>query len=160
MLFRSVTAVIEDPLVQRFTRVPTPPPADFAATWLERYEHGRREGTREVFAIEDAVDSTFLGLAVLPRIERESATAEIGYMVASSARGRGVATAAVRELAAWCFAELGLERLELLISAVNEASKKVAQRCGFTYEGTLRSYAIKPGLREDTEIWSRLPTGE
>jgi RimJ/RimL family protein N-acetyltransferase len=49
-------------------------------------------------------------------------------------------------------------RLELLISVDNAASKKVAERCGYLQEGVLRSLYVKPGVREDTEIWSRLPT--
>ena len=64
---------------------------------------------------------------------------------------------ALRQLATWAFAELGMLRLELLISVVNEPSKRVAERSGFRREGILRSYYLKPGLREDTEIWSRLP---
>ena len=153
----AVAVLVDDPDVQRFTRVPVPPPADFATTWLARYEQGRVNGTREVYAVEDPADASFLGVAVLPWIDRESATAELGYMVAPAARGRGVATAAIRQLVAICFAELGMERLELLISIANLPSKAVAERCGFTYEGTLRSTFVKPGLREDMEIWGRLP---
>lgn len=49
-------------------------------------------------------------------------------------------------------------RLELLISVANEASKRVATRAGYVREGVLRSLYLKPGVREDTEIWSRLAT--
>ena len=149
--------LVEDPAVQRFTRVPVPPPAGFATTWLETYERARLAGLREAFAIEDLADSTFLGLAVAPRIDREAATAELGYVVAPAARGRGVATEALRQLAAWSFAELEMQRLELMISVANHQSKRVAERCGFVREGTLRSVYLRPGTREDMEMWSRLP---
>jgi RimJ/RimL family protein N-acetyltransferase len=56
----------------------------------------------------------------------------------------------------WAFAR-GMLRLELLISVDNEASKRVAKRCGYVLEGVLRSRHFKGDLREDTEIWSRLP---
>ena len=79
-------------------------------------------------------------------------------MVAPAARGRGVATETLRRLTAWGFSEVGALRLELLISVENAASKRVAQRCGYVREGVLRSAHFKDGLREDTEIWSRLPT--
>jgi len=49
------------------------------------------------------------------------------------------------------------ERLELRISVDNVASKRVAERCGYTRDGVLRSLYVKEGLREDTEVWSRLP---
>jgi RimJ/RimL family protein N-acetyltransferase len=149
-------ALVTDPDVLRFTRIPEPPPPGFAAGWIETYEEGRRLGTREAFAIVDA-DDAFLGLAVAPTIDRSTATAELGYVVAPAARGRGVATQALRLLTEWAFAEQRLERLELLISVDNEASRRVAARCGYVFEGVLRSHYFKAGLREDTELWSRLP---
>jgi RimJ/RimL family protein N-acetyltransferase len=74
-----------------------------------------------------------------------------------SARGRGVATGALRLLTEWAFSELGAERAELLISVDNTASKIVAERGGYVREGVLRSMYVKQGIREDLEIWSRLP---
>jgi RimJ/RimL family protein N-acetyltransferase len=93
-----------------------------------------------------------------PKIDRETRTAELGYVVAPEARGRGVATEALRRLTAWAFEELEMIRLELLISVDNTVSKKVAERCGYVREGVLRSAYFKQGRREDTEIWSRLAT--
>ena len=152
----AVSAMLDDPDLLRFTRVPDPVPDDFAAAWLARYEEGRRDGTREAFAVLDADDGRFLGVAVAPEIDREEATLELGYVVAPAARGRGVATAALRLLTDWAFAEAGAERIELLISVDNEASKRVAERCGYSREGVLRSAYVKQGRRADTELWSRL----
>jgi RimJ/RimL family protein N-acetyltransferase len=147
--------MLDDPDLLRFTRVPEPVPPGFARIWLDRYEDGRAEGNREAFAIVDA-DGGFLGLVLAPRIEDDARTAELGYVVAPAARGRGVATEALRQLTEWAFAERGLQRLELLISVENGASKRVAERCGYVREGVLRSLHVKEGVREDTEIWSRL----
>ena len=85
-----VAALLDDPDVLRFTRIPEPPPADFARTWLARYESSRLDGTAEAFAALDD-DGTFLGLALAPQIERESGEVELGYITAPAARGRGVA---------------------------------------------------------------------
>jgi len=148
--------MLDDPDILRFTRIPEPSPPGFARAWLERYEEGRAEGTREAFAVVDE-DGHLLGLAVAPTIDRETRTAELGYIVAPAARGRGVATAALRELTEWAFSELGMLRLELQISPGNTASKRVAERCGYVLEGVLRSHYFKQGRREDTELWSRLP---
>lgn len=145
-----------DPDVQRFTRVPVPPPPDFARTWLGRYDAGRRAGTREGWAAVDAADGRFLGMAAVPKIDREARTAELGYLVAPAARGRGVATAMLAWLTRWALEDLGALRLELLISVDNEASKQVARRCGYTFEGVLRSLHVKQDIRQDTEMWSRL----
>ena len=148
--------MLDDPDLLRFTRVPEPVPPGFARTWLERYEEGRRDASREAFAIVE--DGGFLGLALAPQIDRETRTAELGYVVAPVARGRGVATEALRQLTDWAFVELEMLRLELMISVDNGGSKKVAERCGYVREGILRSLYFKPGAWEDTEIWSRLAT--
>ena len=95
-------------------------------------------------------------MALAPVVEREAATAELGYIVARAARGRGVATAALDLLTDWALLELGLQRLELRISVGNTASKRVAERCGYVREGVLRSVYLKRGVREDIEVWSRL----
>ena len=153
----AVEEMLDDPDNLRFTRVPEPVPPGFAQAWLEIYEEERRTGTREAFAIVGD-DGEFLGLALAPKIDRETQTAELGYVVAPEARGRGVATEALRRLTTWAFEELEMIRLELLISVDNVASKKVAERCGYVREGVLRSAYFKQGRREDTEIWSRLPT--
>lgn len=150
-----VAAMLGDPDVLRFTRVPEPVPEDFSTMWVVRYEEARRDGTREAFAVVE--DGEFLGLALAPSVDRDTQTAELGYVVAPAARGRGVATEALRRLTEWAFGE-GMLRIELLISVDNPASKKVAERCGYVREGVLRSVYLKPGRREDTEIWSRLAT--
>jgi RimJ/RimL family protein N-acetyltransferase len=150
-----VAAMLDDPAVLRFTRIPEPPPDNFASTWVARYEEARREGTREAFAVVE--DGEFLGLALAPTIDRETQTAELGYVVAPAARGRGVATEALRRLTEWALLE-GMLRIELLISVENSASQKVAERCGYVREGVMRNAYVKPGRREDTEIWSRLAT--
>jgi RimJ/RimL family protein N-acetyltransferase len=54
--------------------------------------------------------------------------------------------------------ELGFERLELRADPLNEASCRVAERCGFTLDGTLRSarYNSRQGRRIDLRVYSLL----
>jgi RimJ/RimL family protein N-acetyltransferase len=151
----ALAELVLDPDVLRFTRVPDPTPPGFAERWVERYEEGRAKGDREGFAILDE-SGAFLGLAVVPTIDREARTVELGYVVAPAARGRGVATEVLRRLTDWTFAELDPVRIELLISVDNEGSKRVAERCGYVKEGVLRSTHFKQDIWEDTEVWSRL----
>ncbi len=97
-----------------------------------------------------------LGGGSLHEIDRGAGRAAIGYWLAPGARGRGVATCATRMLAAWAFAELALERLELTCAPDNERSAAVARRCGFTREARLRSHLSFRGARRDTLVFSRL----
>ena len=151
-----VAGAFDDPESLRFTRLPEPPPDGFFESWLRSYEDGRRTGTRAGFAILGE-DGGFLGVALAPSIDPAGREAELGYVVAAHARGRGVATEALRQLSAWAFSELGALRLELRISVDNEPSKRVAGRCGYRREGVLRSVHLKQDRREDCEVWSLLP---
>jgi RimJ/RimL family protein N-acetyltransferase len=152
----AMDALARDQDVDRFTRVPDPVPDGFGARWVERYTRGREERTNEGFAIIDSASGDFLGFMGLVNLKLEEEEAEAGYIVASHARGRGVATRALRVLTAWAFEELPLERIELLIDAENSPSEVVAERCGYTREGVLRWTYLKPGLRSDTIVYSKL----
>jgi RimJ/RimL family protein N-acetyltransferase len=148
-------SLLADAETLRFTRIPEPVPDGFASRWVERYEKARREGTRDGFAAVDG-EGRPLALALVPEIDAEAAEAELGYIVWPDARGRGVATESLRLLTEWAFRERGIERAYLYISVENGASKRVAERCGYVREGVLRSLYVKPGVREDVELWSRL----
>jgi RimJ/RimL family protein N-acetyltransferase len=152
-----VAVMVADPDVVRFTRFPAPLPDGFLAQWYARYRDGRADGTRCAFAIVDAAGA-FLGLALAVHIDGEAREAELGYMLAPGARGRGVATQALRQLSDWAFGAVGMRRLQLLISVDNRESSRVAKRAGYTLDGVLRSLYVKPGLRSDTEVWSLLPS--
>jgi RimJ/RimL family protein N-acetyltransferase len=142
-----------DPDVIRNTRVP-PSHRPGSLYWLDRCIEGwgeaRAPGSR------CSPDGEFLGFTGASTIDRETGTAELGYVVAPNARGRGVATEALRLLTEWALAEV-MVRIELLISVENLASQKVAERCGYVREGVLRSLHFKEHLRGDTAIYSLLP---
>jgi RimJ/RimL family protein N-acetyltransferase len=152
-----VTALFDDRDVLRFTRLPVPPPAGYARQWLERYEAGRLDGTREAFAALDD-DGRFVGLALAVDIDREGREVELGYITAPAARRRGIATAMLDALTRWAFDELGALRVTLIIDVENRASARVAERSGYVLEGVMRSSYLKDDVRVDAGLWSRLPT--
>jgi RimJ/RimL family protein N-acetyltransferase len=148
--------LLRDPEVIANTRVPDPVPEGFERLWLQAYKEGAADGTRDGFAIEDTETGAFLGLAGLVAVEREANQAEIGYIVSQEARGSGIATRALRLVTDYALGELGLARVQLLISSGNTPSLRVAERCGYVHEGVLRSLYTKPGHRADTAVYSRL----
>jgi RimJ/RimL family protein N-acetyltransferase len=153
----AVAAMLSDPDVLRFTRVPDPTPADFAEQWLGMYRQGRGDGTREAFAALDEAGE-FVGIALAFGIDRGEAEAELGYIVTPAARGRGLGTAILRALTDWAFMATNAERLRLVIDVENPASLKVAERSGYVREGVMRSVHFKGGRRIDAVLLSRLRT--
>ena len=67
--------------------------------------------------------------------EIQDGTAELGYRVAQHVAGRGVATAAVRELCRLAAAQHGLRTLKAATSHENVASQRVLAKAGFVPVG-------------------------
>lgn len=82
---------------------------------------------------------------------------ELGYWVRLSARGRGVASLAVRTMAAFTFNELHLVRNSLRIRLDNASSRRAAERAGARYEGTLRHGIVHGEARFDAALYALLP---
>ena len=122
----------QDPAIPRWTLVPDHYSEQEATDYLARVAAGLADGTRASFAVTDAGDGSMLGTAGIMAIDHARSCGEIGYMLAAPARGRGVASRAVRLLVGWAFGPLGLERVELHIDRHNAPSLAVAARTGFT----------------------------
>jgi RimJ/RimL family protein N-acetyltransferase len=147
-----------DPAMQRFSWRTALYTETDARDYLAEQDAARLRGEELHFAlVEPHYRGTMLGSVWLHEVRRDRGCAAIGYWLASAARGRGVATQAVRLLARWAFAELALARLELTCGPENEASQRVAERCGFTREGLLRSHVPFKGTRRDSVIYGLLP---
>jgi RimJ/RimL family protein N-acetyltransferase len=147
----------KDPEIPRWTAAPSPYTRADAEAWVRGDPLPDEPwGDRVSFCVADAGEpDRLLGSMSLMRIERGH-SGEIGYWTAAWARGRGVTTHAVRVLARWGFEAFGLHRVELVIAVENPASNAVAERAGFTREGTLRQYREAKGVRRDHHIWSLL----
>ena len=151
----AVDALQDDPAVQAFTRFPVPREDDFADRFIRRYQDGLADGVRAGFAAVDE-QGGFVGLALAVYINDEEREVELGYTVAPSARGAGVAQQILALLTEWAFRERGIVRSTLVINIDNAASQKVAARCGYVLEGVMRSIYSRPGRRTDAGLWSRL----
>jgi RimJ/RimL family protein N-acetyltransferase len=153
-----LNALGRDPDVARFTYVPVPFSEGAARSWLERYVRGWKDGALAGFAIHPADRDEFLGFIAIVAFDPDGNEAEIGYIVAPAARGRGVAKRALRLVSEWALRTVGVERLELRIEVENAASARVAESLGFVREGILRSVHFKQGRRVDMAVYSQLPS--
>ncbi len=92
--------------------------------------------------------------------DRDLATGEIGYSIVREARGKGVATEAVRALLVQAFDEAALTRINAYCVPENAPSRRLLERLGFTFEGVLPHGATVGGTpvdvlmhRMDREKW-------
>ena len=83
-------------------------------------------------------------------------SAEIGYYIAKQLWGRGIATAAVKNITQFIFENTDIIRLYSAVFAENIASIKVLEKCGFDFEGTLKSAAKKCGKICDLKLYAKI----
>ena len=153
----AVTAACRDPQIPRWTFMAEGLTVEQAAEWIEQSLEMRAAGTGARFAIVSAEDDSLLG-QVGVAIDRERQSGETFYWVAADARGRGVATTALRLISRWALNILELERLELFADPGNTASQRVAERSGYLREGVLRSHQPFKDHRMDSVVFSLLPS--
>jgi hypothetical protein len=72
-----VEDLVADPEVLRYTRIPEPPPDEFARAWIAGYESGRGDGTREGFAAVEPDQR--LALEAENRAVAEGAGGAVGF---------------------------------------------------------------------------------
>jgi RimJ/RimL family protein N-acetyltransferase len=111
----------------------------------------------DAYAVVDAASGRVLGSIGL-RWNEERDVAEVGYWLRADARGSGAMTRALTLVTPLAFAQ-GAERVQLRAEVENAASRRVAERAGFTPEGVLRSARWSPrlGRRQDWAMYSALP---
>ncbi|HET8820786.1 MAG TPA: GNAT family N-acetyltransferase [Thermoleophilaceae bacterium] len=151
----AVTAACQDPEIPRWTVVPYHYTQRHARDFVNETAADRAAGRELALAIVDPED-LLLGAVGLANFDWPDLKGEIGYWITAAARRRRVGTRATRLLAVWAIEQLGLERVELLANPRNEASQQLAERAGFTREGTLRRYRRRHGVREDLVMFSLL----
>ena len=85
--------------------------------------------------------------------------AEIGYWIGVPYWGQGLVPEAVRRLLKRCFEELGCQAVWCGCYEGNNKSRRVMEKCGFTYHHTERDKTSPLGdLR--TEIFTRMDLGQ
>jgi RimJ/RimL family protein N-acetyltransferase len=141
------------------------PPAGDPAIWTylpdgpyESPEHLRRmltwaETSEDplYFTLANLPDERPLGLASYLRIKPEFGVIEIGHIWFGVPLQRTTAaTEAIYLLAGRVFDDLGYRRLEWKCNALNAASRRAAERFGFTFEGVFRNHQVVKGRNRDT----------
>ncbi|WP_416971478.1 GNAT family N-acetyltransferase [Streptomyces sp. 4F14] len=120
---------------------------------------GAAQGTAMPFRLTDTATGETLGQIGLNLVNRVTRSARVGYWVLPEARGRGVATRALIVVARWSLTEFGLHRLELDHADGHDVSCRIAVRCGFRHEGTLRDATFAAGRHDafrDMHLHARL----
>lgn len=99
-------------------------------------------------------DDNAVGTIILSDIDEKNATAEIHIKIIDDAKGKGYGYDSIISLVNYAFSELRLNCIYSNVLAKNEASNGLFKKCGFTYEGTLKSRVYKDGEYQDLYSYS------
>jgi ribosomal-protein-alanine N-acetyltransferase len=106
---------------------------------LIRQQHvwyAKREGIR--WGITRKGEKRVIGSCGFYLFDLDSQHAETGYELNRSFWRQGIMTEAMSAILTYAFTELSLHRIEAVVDDVNERSKGLLKKLGFTHEGTLR----------------------
>ena len=147
----SIVVACQDAEIPRWTDLPDPFTSESALALLDDAARAWYDGTVAELAI--VVDGRMVGATHLAFYSDWRAS--VAYWLAAEARGRGLATRAVRLVTGWGFETFeSLVRIELWSIVGNELSDAVARRVGFTEEGVLRSRLPIRGEYRDVRCFS------
>ena len=147
-----VLAACTDAESARWTTIPIPYRWEDACAFVcEEVPERWRRGTTATFVVADP-DDRYAGTFDLRINPTDTICAELGFMVAPWSRGRGYGTAAARLICNWGFKALGLRRIVWRAHVGNVASRRVAEKTGFTFEGVQRAGVDQRGERKDAWV--------
>ncbi|MEU6627265.1 GNAT family N-acetyltransferase [Streptomyces parvus] len=145
-----------DPYIPLITTIP----ARYSEAAAEAFVRGQWEraatGAGYPFAIVRSRDRRPVGAIGLWLRELPEGRASLGYWLTDTARGQGVARAALRTVTGWALRDLGVPRLQLYIEPWNTASARIAEDIGFRREGLLRGWQQVGDERRDMAVYALL----
>lgn len=147
----AVVRTCRDPETIRWTTVPDPYERADAQGFQVYGQDAWARGQAGCFVVADP-DDRYAGTLDLRLSAADPLLADVGFMIAPAARGRGYLPAALVALSAWGFSTLGLARIEWKANVGNTASRRAAEKAGFTFEGTARGGVQHRGERVDAWV--------
>lgn len=137
------------------TLLPYPYPNGMAEQWIADQARAHEGGSAVSFAITLAGDATFIGSISLD-IVKTHRHGRLSYWLGLPYWNHGYATEAVNAVLAFGFEQLDLNRIYAPHFQGNDASGRVLQKAGMTYEGRMREHYLRFGQFVNLELYGML----
>ncbi len=105
--------------------------------------------------IEKASDEC-IGQIAFFLVDSSNQHGEIEYVIGPAFQGKGYATEMTKAVIGFGFEKINFHRIEIDCRTVNEASRRVIEKCGLTYEGTFRDFFRRKDHFEGRRVYSIL----
>lgn len=118
---------------------------NYTREYLKYVENRYAVGDFYDWAIVEARSGKMIGTCGFARIDAQNEVGELGYVINPDFSGRGYATEAALEVIRFGFDRLGLHRIEARFMQGNEASLRVMEKIGMSFEGFERESVFVKG---------------
>lgn len=136
---------IADEKIQSLYSEPTYETEEAVTELLTKYITSYEKEDYYRWAIIDKETNECIGQIAYFLVDSKNHFAEIEYCIGSAFQCRGYATEATKAVIKYGFEKMNLHKVQICTKTINIPSKRVIEKCGFTYEGTLRDYFCMNG---------------
>ena len=112
---------------------------------LDKYINSYEKEDYYRWAVIEKNSQECIGQIAYFLVDNKNNFAEIEYCIGSDFQCKGFATEAARAVISYGFDKINLHKVQICTKTINVPSKRVIEKCGFRYEGTLRDYFYMDG---------------
>ena len=145
-----------DEYVQKMYGEPAYKTPEAVKKLLDKFIGGYEKGSYFRWAVIEKSSGECIGQIAYFLVDTSGHFGEIEYCIGTRFQGRGYATEAAKAVIRYGFEKINFNKVQICVRPSNTPSKKVIEKCGFTYEGTLREYFYIDGKYEGRMYFSIL----
>lgn len=112
---------------------------------LEKYISAYENDDKYRWAVVSKENGECIGQIAYFLVDSKNHFAEIEYCIGAAFQCCGYATEATKAVIRFGFEQMNLHKVQICTKTINQPSRRVIEKCGFTFEGTLRDYFFMNG---------------
>ncbi len=147
---------IADEKIQSMYSEPTYTTKEAVNELLDKYISSYDKNDYYRWAIISKDNNECIGQIAFFLVDSKNNFAEIEYCIGSDFQCKGLATEATKAVIDYGFKNIGLHKIQICHKSINIPSRRVIEKCGFHYEGTLRDFFYMDGKYVDRLYYSIL----
>lgn len=140
------------PEVTQFLTWSPHPDIEYTKEYLQYIANHYKLGDFYDWAVVLREEGKMIGTCGFTRFHMQHDCGEIGYVINPAYRGQGIACEAVRAVMDFGFSRLGLNRIEAKYMEGNQASRRVMEKVGMTFEGVRRGEMLIKGCYHNVGV--------